>query len=142
MNHFCEPWKVMKGNVVHHRESGGQQEELSLPTLVINRRSNRNRRTLRMVLKDSTILATRRKLSPSPGTSLVNDRLSRFSPWEVTCSSQLPSTDFLFVSALPTSSFLYQREFLSFVLGTCLWFCCDVLVPEFSAIPEPTHFCW
>ena len=43
--------------------------------------------------------------------------------------SQFIPTDFLFITASPTSLFLWKWMLLSFVWQTCLWFCPSLLEP-------------
>lgn len=73
---------------------------------------------------------TRGRLSSCTGNSPANEKLLHF--------SQSTPMDFLFPKAPPNSPpFLYKRTFLSFVLGTCLWFYYRVLVPACSSLLFP-----
>lgn len=60
---------------------------------------------------------------------------------------QLPvySNGFFVYNCLPNlPPFLYKRTYYSFVLWTCLWFCCSLLVQDCNSFlfPNKPIFCW
>lgn len=65
-----------------------------------------------------------------------------------TFSSQFTPMGFFIYNSLPNVPlFLCKRKkkvFLSFVLQSCLWFCCHLLVLDCSSLPFPNEpiFCW
>lgn len=71
---------------------------------------------------------TRGRLSSCTGNSPANEKLLHFSQSNGLSLSKSSS------QLLP---FLYKRTFLSFVLGTCLWFYSRVLVPTCSSLLFP-----